>query len=175
MDLTRAAALTLGLTTFAACSHQQQQSKPTPNPADAVASSSNAPQPPADREARVYVDARILEACGLNLPQAFFPFDSSRLGSDDEQELQDVAQCLVDGELAEASVTLVGHTDPRGGENYNEALSQRRAEAVMEYFETHGVEDDRMEIVALGEEVASEDADDWPADRRVDVRLMGEV
>lgn len=163
------ATIALTLTTAAACAHGDRSS---PSPADAVEHSQNVPTPTSG-EARVYVDQKILDACGLVLPQAFFPVDSARLGADDEEELRVLADCLATGALADASVMIVGHTDPQGSEQSNEALSEDRARSVMTYLEESGVDGDRMDVYPMGEEVASEDRDDWPANRRVDVRLLG--
>ncbi len=172
-SILRTATLTAGLCSVAACSRGNAD-RTSYTPDQALDSSQNAPAAPADDAARVYIDAKILAACGLTLPQAYFSFDSAKLGTDDEQELQAVADCLVSGKLAEASVTLVGHSDPQGSSAYNEDLSEDRAQSVMQFLERAGVGVERMEVMPMGEEVASEDPSEWPADRRVDIRLVGE-
>lgn len=49
-------------------------------------------------------------------------------------------------------VVLEGHTDERGGREYNLALGQRRAEAVRRALELLGVADSQLEAVSYGKE-----------------------
>ena len=68
------------------------------------------------------------------------------------------AQGLVDANAqfikADASrkVTVEGHTDERGGREYNLALGQKRAEAVRRSLNLLGVSDSQVEAVSFGEE-----------------------
>lgn len=68
------------------------------------------------------------------------------------------AQALVDGNArfikADPSrkVTVEGHTDERGGREYNLALGQKRAEAVRRSLTLLGVNDSQIEAVSFGEE-----------------------
>lgn len=80
----------------------------------------------------------------------YFDFDSFIVKSD--------AQGLVDANArfikADASrkVTVEGHTDERGGREYNLALGQKRAEAVRRSLNLLGVSDSQVEAVSFGEE-----------------------
>ncbi len=60
-------------------------------------------------------------------------------------------------------VTLEGHTDERGGREYNLALGQKRAEAVRRSLGLLGVSENQVEPVSFGEEkplsLGSSDAD----------------
>ncbi len=47
-------------------------------------------------------------------------------------------------------MTIEGHTDVRGGDAYNQDLSQRRAERVRAVFVHLGVEEDRIDVVGYG-------------------------
>ena len=49
-------------------------------------------------------------------------------------------------------VTVEGHTDERGGREYNLALGQRRSEAVRRALELLGVKDSQVEAVSFGKE-----------------------
>jgi len=49
-------------------------------------------------------------------------------------------------------VNLEGHTDARGGSEYNLALGQKRADAVRRALSTLGVPDTKMESVSFGKE-----------------------
>jgi peptidoglycan-associated lipoprotein len=49
-------------------------------------------------------------------------------------------------------ITIEGHTDERGGREYNLALGQKRAEAVRRSLMLQGVSDNQIEPVSFGEE-----------------------
>jgi peptidoglycan-associated lipoprotein len=69
-------------------------------------------------------------------------------------------------------VNLEGHTDERGGREYNLALGQKRAEAVRRALGLLGVPDDRMEAVSMGKEkpaVTGADEASWAKNRRVEI------
>src|SRR5215471_4054716 len=51
-----------------------------------------------------------------------------------------------------ATLTLLGHTDPRGGPTYNQALSDRRVASAKNFLVEHGVPADRIKTQGLGEE-----------------------
>jgi len=66
-----------------------------------------------------------------------------------------------------------GHTDERGGSEYNLALGQRRAEAVVKQMELLGVGDTQLEAVSYGKErpaVQGSDEAAWAKNRRVELR-----
>jgi peptidoglycan-associated lipoprotein len=69
-------------------------------------------------------------------------------------------------------VALEGHTDERGGREYNLALGQRRAEAVRRALGLLGVNDSQLEAVSFGKEKpAATGADEsaWSQNRRVEI------
>jgi outer membrane protein OmpA-like peptidoglycan-associated protein len=49
------------------------------------------------------------------------------------------------------TIELAAHCDNRGGDNYNQRLSQARAESVMQYLLEKGVEKERLTAVGYGE------------------------
>ena len=51
-----------------------------------------------------------------------------------------------------ARLTLVAHADVRGSKKYNEALTERRAEAVKDYLVAHGLSPDIISTQAMGKE-----------------------
>ena len=68
------------------------------------------------------------------------------------------------------AISIEGHADERGGEDYNRRLSQRRADAVRAYLAAAGVERARMKTVAFGKsrpEVKGGDAESYAVNRRV--------
>lgn len=69
-------------------------------------------------------------------------------------------------------VTLQGHTDERGGREYNLALGQKRAEAVRRALSVLGVKDDQQESVSFGKEkpaVMGNDEAAYAKNRRVEL------
>ena len=61
-----------------------------------------------------------------------FDFDEFNLKPDARSALDALVRQLK--ELSIASMTIVGHTDSRGSDTYNQELSQRRATAVAQYL-----------------------------------------
>ena len=71
-----------------------------------------------------------------------------------------------------ARVSLEGHTDERGGREYNLALGQKRAEAVRRSLSLLGVSESQMEAVSFGEEKPAQAGADEAAfskNRRVEI------
>jgi peptidoglycan-associated lipoprotein len=61
-----------------------------------------------------------------------------------------------------------GVTDPRGTEEYNIALGDRRAQAVRAYLVSLGIEQARIAVTSVGEEMAQgSDESGWAQDRSV--------
>jgi outer membrane protein OmpA-like peptidoglycan-associated protein len=76
--------------------------------------------------------------------------------------------------LPDVGVRLSGYADPRGSEEFNLALSRRRAESVKSALQSVGVDANRMVVEGLGAPDDCGDADDLDADaleRRVDIHL----
>ncbi|MCU0761587.1 MAG: peptidoglycan-associated lipoprotein Pal [Hydrogenophaga sp.] len=69
-------------------------------------------------------------------------------------------------------VALEGHTDERGGREYNLALGQKRAEAVRRALQLLGVSESQMEAVSFGEEKPAAfglDEESYAQNRRVEI------
>lgn len=69
-------------------------------------------------------------------------------------------------------VTLEGHTDERGGREYNLALGQKRAEAVLKSLVLLGAQEGQLEAVSYGKErpaAAGSDEAAWAKNRRVEL------
>jgi len=86
---------------------------------------------------------------GPAIRNIYFDFDKSSLDKDDEQRLQQVL--LVLGHDASYGLTVAGHADDRGNENYNIRLSKRRSAAVSGYLFDHGISKTRISQKAFGE------------------------
>ncbi len=120
----------------------------------------------------VYVIPVVLDTCSVPAKShAYFEFSSVDISELDEPELTDIASCLTHGPLQAASIQLVGHTDPRGSQAFNEQLGMTRAEHVAKFLEAHGVEKSRISVSSKGKQDAAAAKKDWPGDRRVDISV----
>jgi peptidoglycan-associated lipoprotein len=101
----------------------------------------------------------------------FFDFDSYVVKSEYGPLLEAHAKRLA----ADRSLRIVveGHTDERGGREYNLALGQRRAESVMRSLKLLGAVDNQVEAVSFGEErpaVAASNEEAWAQNRRAELK-----
>ena len=80
----------------------------------------------------------------------FFDFDKATLRPESTEALDKLVELL--NENANVTIELSSHTDNRGSDQYNERLSQRRAESVVNYLIEHGIAADRLSPVGYGEQ-----------------------
>ncbi len=98
-----------------------------------------------------------------------FAYDSDALDPNARETLESNARCLRAREHESAAV--VGMTDPRGTEEYNLALGERRAIATRRYLTALGVAEQRLSVTSVGEEMATgTDESGWSEDRRSELR-----
>ncbi|MCE9667969.1 OmpA family protein [Myxococcus stipitatus] len=98
-----------------------------------------------------------------------FGFNESSLTSEAQARLSELAQCLKTGE--QGKLTLAGHADERGTEEYNLQLSNRRAAAVKRYLTDLGVKSNAVTTVGYGETRpanTSSTEEAWSENRRVE-------
>lgn len=152
-----------------ACSKQEPPKTPAaPAPAEEEDVSNLPGKEP--EKSTVVIDERILEMCDLPVPK--FAFDSSALSDEASAALDALAACFRDGPAAGKGMRLVGHCDPRGTEEYNMALGQRRAGSVASHLENDGIGADRIETSSRGElDATGTDEASWALDRKVQVFL----
>ncbi len=107
------------------------------------------------------------------LARVHFEFDSSALSSDARATLEKNAKTIKSGR--KMRVLVEGHCDERGSNEYNIALGERRARAVIDYLVNLGVQRSRLEMKSWGEErplnsQSSESA--WKANRRAEFVIL---
>jgi peptidoglycan-associated lipoprotein len=123
-------------------------------------------------KAKVHIDPRIQELCGIAADQANFDFDSAKLSKPAKTTLDALADCFLTGPGVGKNMNLVGHADPRGTEDYNFALGQKRAGSVGGYLKKKGLGKERAATSSRGElDATGTDEAGWAADRRVDIML----
>lgn len=101
----------------------------------------------------------------------YFDFDSF-LVKDEFRPIVDNYSKVLNGDRKKR-VVIEGHTDERGGREYNLALGQKRAEAVAKSLTLLGVQDAQIESVSYGKErpaVTGGDEAAWAKNRRAELR-----
>jgi outer membrane protein OmpA-like peptidoglycan-associated protein len=114
----------------------------------------------------------------ISIPDlALFAFDSDVLTDDGKTAIEEYRSKLRP-ELSEAYAgIIVGHTDSTGNDEYNLGLSKRRAQSVVDYLVSTGVDRDKLRVVGRGENdpIASNDTEEGRAqNRRVDIIVVAE-
>jgi outer membrane protein OmpA-like peptidoglycan-associated protein/opacity protein-like surface antigen len=102
-----------------------------------------------------------------------FDFDKANIREDARPVLDEAIATLK--EAGEIQVSVEGHTDSVGSDQYNQGLSVRRANSVADYLADGGIARDRMTVKGFGESqpVASNDTDDGRAqNRRVELQVV---
>ena len=120
---------------------------PPPPPAPAPA-----PEPPrALTEDEVFA-RKTVEQLNAEMPltDVMFDYDQSNIRDDQRATLQRNAEFLRRWQSVRVSVE--GHADARGTNEYNLALGERRANTVKEYLVGLGIGTDRLVVVSKGEE-----------------------
>ena len=103
----------------------------------------------------------------------YFNYDESSLSDDTRAKLARNADLLKTTQLL---VTIEGHADERGTNEYNLALGDRRANAVRDYLTSLGVDAGRLRTLSYGEErpVCTEsDESCWSQNRRAHMVITG--
>ncbi|MBS7322347.1 MAG: OmpA family protein [Bacteroidaceae bacterium] len=89
----------------------------------------------------------------INVPvlidNIFYEFDRADLTPESTEALDKLVEMM--NENPNITIELSAHCDYRGNDDYNQRLSQRRAESVVRYLIQHGVARDRLTAVGYGE------------------------
>lgn len=104
-----------------------------------------------------------------------FEYNSAKLTPDARIILNNLGQALGDPALAASKFRIAGHTDARGSDDYNQKLSQARAESVAQYLiKEHNVTADRLDVKGYGRTQLLDAANPASAvNRRVQVVNLG--
>jgi peptidoglycan-associated lipoprotein len=164
-------ALVAALST-AACSHD---APPPVTPTGPVAPTTTAGPVTQGKDPAVNLSPDIMAQCKIQVSSEppKFDFDASNLSSQERDILAQVAKCLTTGPLAGKNIKLTGRADPRGEQEYNMNLGERRATSVRKYLVSLGVTDGRMAETSRGAlDATGTDEAGWQNDRRVDISLQ---
>lgn len=105
---------------------------------------------------------------------ARFDFDRSDVKTDDQQKI--LAELGAAGQVTWQSVNAVGYTDSIGTPDYNQALSERRAQAIKSYLVGKGVAPDMIVTMGRGADdplASNEDAAGRAQNRRTAIEFQG--
>ena len=108
----------------------------------------------------------------IMLEDVYFDYDRSELTENAKRLLAQVAEILVNENRF--IVTVEGHTDARGTEDYNFTLGAKRAMKVKEFLAAYGIENSRMESVSYGKEAPKaqgETEEAYSQNRRANFRV----
>ena len=95
------------------------------------------------------IGVRQKQKVDLNIP---FEVNSSELKPEARRQLRQLVDALSRESLAEFRFQIAGHTDASGTADYNLELSERRANAVMQYLVENGIDPERLVAVGYGED-----------------------
>lgn len=101
-----------------------------------------------------------------------FDFDSDRIKPTAAANLQELARSL--NKFPDSNLLIVGHTDSKGDDAYNQSLSYRRSNSASAYLQAQGVPSSRVSTSGRGESepVASNDTEaGMQLNRRVEIAI----
>jgi peptidoglycan-associated lipoprotein len=108
------------------------------------------------------------ELFAQNIKDIFFNYDNANIRGDEQSILDHDAQFLA--AHPDWRLTIEGHCDERGSEDYNMALGQNRAKQVMEGLVKQGVRGDAVKLISLGKErpfcTTADNESCWSQNRR---------
>jgi outer membrane protein OmpA-like peptidoglycan-associated protein len=98
--------------------------------------------------------------------KVLFGFDRSDLNTSAETNLNKLVNVLQ--KYPDTSIEIIGHTDSKGTDDYNQGLSQRRAISVASYLRGQGVSSSRLTTKGMGESdpIATNDTEEGRSQNR---------
>lgn len=119
------------------------------------------------KKAEITEDAIVIE-------NIFFAFDKDLIKAESELSLNKIVEVL--NEYPTMTLTINAHTDNKGSDKYNLALSQRRAKSTVSYLISKGISKDRLTFKGYGESKPINDCtkctpEQDQANRRVEFKI----
>ncbi len=116
----------------------------------------------------------LVEGQVLSFSNIYFESGSAQIKPESFGILDQVAQTLIDN--AGVRVRIAGHTDSDGSASYNQGLSERRANSVLDYLVRKGVPGNTLTTIGYGEEspvVPNTSASNKAQNRRIEFTVLG--
>src|SRR4051794_28841785 len=103
-----------------------------------------------------------------------YDYDSANISSKAQPAVQALGKALTSADLKGSTFVVAGHTDAKGGEAYNQDLSERRADAIKRYLtEKFGIAGNDLVTVGYGKSKPKDASTPMdPSNRRVQVVNM---
>lgn len=155
---------------LAACSKPKGPS-PEEGTQSPAGSGSSAPAKPA--ETTDPSAAKEGDAAAVELKTVYFEFDSYSIPTEYRKELTAAVPSLKNQKSVRIQVE--GHCDERGSNEYNLALGERRARAVMDFLVSEGVPAEILSTISYGEErpaVQGSTEEAWAKNRRAEFKKL---
>jgi peptidoglycan-associated lipoprotein len=139
----------------------------------AMACSTPPPPPPVVETEEEFTEVEVVEVAtpvktNVDLQVVYFDFDRSDIRGDQQSALRSNSDQISN---LPGAVTVQGHTDERGSEEYNLALGERRARSVKRYLVDLGVSSSKLRTVSYGEArpaVPGHNESAWQYNRRAE-------
>jgi peptidoglycan-associated lipoprotein len=109
----------------------------------------------------------------IALGDVFFDFDKYSIKGEYKAVLVQNAELLMAN--PSKKILVEGHCDERGTNEYNMALGEKRAKAVIDFYTTYGIKPDRLAMISYGEEKPLDIGHDeaaWAKNRRAHMVLQ---
>jgi peptidoglycan-associated lipoprotein len=153
-----------------------QTARPAPTPAVQAPASTQATAPvAATKVASIALEPYLDPNSQLNQKRSiYFDFDQAAVKTDYAPLLELHGKYLASH--PGVAIAVQGNADERGGAEYNLALGQKRAEAVVKSLKIYGVKDTQMEAVSFGKEkpkAMGHDEAAYALNRRADLAYPG--
>jgi peptidoglycan-associated lipoprotein len=153
--------------------------------APAPASHSSAASEPRQEQTAAaprYPDSRTMgtiQELMSRIEDAYFDYDKHTIRPDAEKALREDATTLAEivGQYPDLHMTIEGHCDERGSEEYNMALGDARAKAVQEFLVMSGFPAAQLHIVSYGKDrpfCTEHNEDCWQKNRRAHLVAMAQ-
>ena len=155
---------------------------PPPPPVEEPPPPAPVPPPPAPPVVPEYVSPWSEDIVEANrevhekgfLGDVYFEFDKATLTDMTRSQLSKNADFLKTRDGENLMITIEGHCDERGTNDYNLALGDRRSNAAQDYLLSLGVSGDRLKTISYGEErpqCEGSNEDCWQLNRRAYFRV----
>jgi peptidoglycan-associated lipoprotein len=146
----------------------------TPEPVSQEAPASETPSIPASVESEPLTEKGLDQSALATLEESIsFDFDRWDLTPEAREKLSAKAEIL--RSVPKLTLRIEGHADELGSDEYNLALSNRRAAAAMRFLVNQGIAQERFETFGYGEERPLDSAESesaWARNRRDEFRVL---
>jgi peptidoglycan-associated lipoprotein len=168
--------------TLAACGSEEPPAPPAPAPVqaqgpdlDSLRAYEDSVRAAREAEARAAAEreAAIANARAILEQRVHFEYDQSRITPEAESLLRQKVAIL--RASPQVQIRLEGHADERGSVEYNQALGNRRAQSVLDYFTQNGVAGGGYQTTSFGEErpiAMGQNESAWAQNRRVEFVIV---